>query len=158
MEFGKKSNGFHRALVLLPAKIQVCIISFSSENVISSENTLMVNLFLTNTPFIASLIDGPESYRSLVDYCDVFISCLDSHSDGTHSLQRIHWWASDVMLHFFKLFWWRNKLIYILDALRVSKFSFLDEFFFKCVCLWSVCFSRYRWCNAKCVKSTRCVV
>ncbi len=20
-----------------------------------------------------------------VDYCDVFISCLDSHSDGTHS-------------------------------------------------------------------------
>ncbi len=28
---------------------------------------------------------------SLVDYCDVFISCFDSHSDGTHSLQRIHW-------------------------------------------------------------------
>ncbi len=26
-----------------------------------------------------------------VDYCDVFISCLDSHSDGTHSLQSIHW-------------------------------------------------------------------
>ncbi len=24
-----------------------------------------------------------------VDYCDVFISCLVSHSDGTHSLQRI---------------------------------------------------------------------
>ncbi len=32
----------------------------------------------------------------------VFISCLDSHSDGTHSLQRIHWWASDAMLHFSK--------------------------------------------------------
>ncbi len=33
------------------------------------------------------------SYKDglLVDYCDVFISCLDSHSDGTHSLQRIHW-------------------------------------------------------------------
>ncbi len=28
------------------------------------------------------------------------VLCLDSHSDGTHSLQRIHWWASDVMLHF----------------------------------------------------------
>ncbi len=26
----------------------------------------------------------------LVDHCDVFISCLDSHSDGTHSLQMIH--------------------------------------------------------------------
>ncbi len=33
---------------------------------------------------------------------DAFISCLDVHSDGTHSLQRIHWWASDVMLHFSK--------------------------------------------------------
>ncbi len=30
---------------------------------------------------------------------DIFISCLDSHSDGTHSLQRIHWWASDVKSH-----------------------------------------------------------
>ncbi len=28
----------------------------------------------------------------------VFISRLDSHSDGTHSLQRVQWWASDVML------------------------------------------------------------
>ncbi len=36
-----------------------------------------------------------------VDYCDVFISCLDSHSDGTHSLQSIHWW-SDTMLYFSK--------------------------------------------------------
>ncbi len=25
----------------------------------------------------------------VVDYCDVFISCLDSDSDGTHSLQKI---------------------------------------------------------------------
>ncbi len=25
-------------------------------------------------------------YWSHVDYCDVFISCLDSHSDGIHSL------------------------------------------------------------------------
>ncbi len=37
-----------------------------------------------------------------VDYCDVFISCLDSHSDGTHSPQRIHCWDSDAMLHFSK--------------------------------------------------------
>ncbi len=28
---------------------------------------------------------------SRVDYSDVFISCLDSHSDGTHSLQSILW-------------------------------------------------------------------
>ncbi len=39
-----------------------------------------------------------------------FISCLDCHSDGTHSLQRIRWWA-------------RNKIIYILVGLRVRKCS-----------------------------------
>ncbi len=38
----------------------------------------------------------------LYDYCDIVIRCLDSHSDGTHSLQRIHWWASDAMLNFSK--------------------------------------------------------
>ncbi len=38
----------------------------------------------------------------LVEYCDVFISCLDSHSDGTHSLQRIHWWANDALIFFSK--------------------------------------------------------
>ncbi len=54
----------------------------------------------------------------LVNYCNVFISCLDSHSDGTHSLQRIHCWASDVMLN---LFWWKTN--YILNGLRVSMFS-----------------------------------
>ncbi len=32
----------------------------------------------------------------------VFNSCLDSCSDGTHSLQSIHYWASDVMLNFWK--------------------------------------------------------
>ncbi len=49
-----------------------------------------------------TLVNELEWCRLLVYYCDVFISCLDSHSDGTHSLQRIHWWASDVMLHFSK--------------------------------------------------------
>ncbi len=39
---------------------------------------------------------------SCVDYCDASISCLDYHSDGTHSLQRIHWWAGDVMLNLSK--------------------------------------------------------
>ncbi len=44
-----------------------------------------------------------------MDYCDVFISCLDSHSDGTHSLQRIHWLATDAMLHFSKSVLIKNK-------------------------------------------------
>ncbi len=67
------------------------------------------------------LTDGLEWCGLLVDYCDVFISCLDSHSNGTHSLQSIHWWARDVMLHFSKSD--DEILIYILDDLRVSKFS-----------------------------------
>ncbi len=48
------------------------------------------------------VIDGLEWCGLLMDYCDIFISCFDSHSDGTHSLQMIHWWASDGMLHFSK--------------------------------------------------------
>ncbi len=63
----------------------------------------------------------------LVDCSNVFISCLDSHSDGTHSLQRIHWWASDAMIHFSKSVLIKNKLICILNDLRGSTFSF-----FKC--------------------------
>ncbi len=48
------------------------------------------------------LIDRLEWCELFVDYCDVFIRCLDSHSDGTHSLHRIHWGASNVMLQFSK--------------------------------------------------------
>ncbi len=43
--------------------------------------------------------------KMLIDgrvYLCCFISCLVSSSDGTHSLQRIHWWASDAMLNFSK--------------------------------------------------------
>ncbi len=66
---------------------------------------------------------------SHVDYLQIiwcFISCLNSHFDGTHSLQRIHWWASDVKL--ISLFWWRNKLIYSLEGLRMNTFS--ADFYF----------------------------
>ncbi len=57
-----------------------------------------------------------------------FSSCLDCHSDGTHSLLRIHWWASDVMLNaeFLHICSDEEKLIYILDGLSI--FSFLGEF------------------------------
>ncbi len=34
--------------------------------------------------------------------CDMFLSSVWTNSDGTHSLQMIHWWAGDVMLHFSK--------------------------------------------------------
>ncbi len=64
----------------------------------------------------------------VLDYWNVCICCLDSHSDGTHSLQRTHWWASDIRLNFSKsvlmkkkthlhLGWPENEYIF-------SKFSF----------------------------------
>ncbi len=64
----------------------------------------------------------------LVDYCEVFISCLDSHSDGTHSLQRIHRWSkfspnfifgwTILLTHFIKLFHW--SWLYISEALLMN--------------------------------------
>ncbi len=57
----------------------------------------MMELFLTNMHFLTS---QDINWWTGVVWIIVFISCLDSHSDGTHSLQSIHWWASDVMLHF----------------------------------------------------------
>ncbi len=71
---------------------------------------------------------------SRVDYLwivIIFTSCLDSHSDGTHSLQKIHWWASDTILNFFKknnkllnFFKKNNKLIHTLNSQRtVSVFE-----------------------------------
>ncbi len=56
--------------------------------------------------------------------CDVLISCLDSHSDGTHSLKRIHWSASDVMLNFSKSVLMK-KLIHILDSQLESEWLIL---------------------------------
>ncbi len=70
--------------------------------------------------FSRCLTDGLEWCGLLVDYCDVFISCLDSHSDGTHSLQRIHCYISPNLM--------KNNLIYILDGLRVSTFSAIFHF------------------------------
>ncbi len=51
--------------------------------------------------------------------CDVFISCLDSHSDGTHSLPLLRHWCRDTFLQI----WWRNKLSFITDDLRMSTLS-----------------------------------
>ncbi len=57
----------------------------------------------------------------------MWIVRLNSYSDGTHSLQWIHWWGSDIMLENYinlsKSVRWRNKLIYILIAWGVYIFS-----------------------------------
>ncbi len=53
-----------------------------------------------------TLTDGLVSCALLVDYCDVFISSLNSHSDGTHLLHRIHSISPTVFRR-------RNELIYL---------------------------------------------
>ncbi len=81
----------------------------------------LMNLFCTNR-FASQDWTGLEWCGLLVDYCDVFIRCLDIHSDGTHSLQSIHWWTSDVMLNFSKSALMK-KQTHLLDGLMVSTFS-----------------------------------
>ncbi len=63
--------------------------------------------------------NNPICFTILIDWwitCGVFISCLLSHSDGTHSLQRINWWASDVMLNFSKYVLMKKQNIHISDG------------------------------------------
>ncbi len=75
------------------------------------------------------------SYRLLVDYCVVFISCLNSHSDGTHLLRRNHWWGRDVLLNFSKsvLMKKQTSLHFGLPEREYifSKFSFWVNYSFK---------------------------
>ncbi len=59
-----------------------------------------------------------------MDYCDVFVRCLDSDSDGTHSLQSIHWSVSDGMLHFYKS---RNLHLHV--ELNFKLIFFLGQLF-----------------------------
>ncbi len=66
----------------------------------------------------------------LEDYCDVFISSLDSHSDGTHSLQKICWWASDVMIHFSKSVLMKKQSHLYLEWPEGSFFSSFFYFIF----------------------------
>ncbi len=85
------------------------------------EENLIMDLFLTNIQLFTSqeLINWWTGVVCIT--CGLlwgFISCLDSHSDGTHSLQRVHWWTSDVISP--NLLQWGNKLI--LNGLRVSTF------------------------------------
>ncbi len=65
-------------------------------HILARSNSLIMDLSYKHIFLLHKmLIDGLEWWGLLVDYCDVFISCLDSHYDGTHSLQRIHWSESD---------------------------------------------------------------
>ncbi len=75
-------------------------------------DTILVDLFITNMQLFMPRVNWWTGV--VVDYWDVFISCLNAHSDGIHSLQMIQW---------SNLFWCRNKhLRNILVDLGVSEF------------------------------------
>ncbi len=80
--------------------------------VAKSNYELLMDLILTNMQLFASedvtVIDGLEMCGLFVDYCNVFISCLDSHSDGTHSLQRTY--VLDTIFAVFALFRQKKSL------------------------------------------------
>ncbi len=92
----------------------------------------MINLFLAKRfSFYKMLINGLEWCGLLYLWIIVMflINCLEFHSDGTHSLQRIHWWASDVMLNFSKsdekqthlhLGWPKGEYIFI-DSIPLTR-------------------------------------
>ncbi len=64
---------------------------------------LIMDLFIKNIAFHFTQLELTYwSHVGYVEYCDAFKSCLDSHSDGARSLQRIHWWGRDIMLNVFK--------------------------------------------------------
>ncbi len=86
------------------------------------QNVLMMGLFHTNTQLFTSQ-DGNWWTVVMWSTCDIFYQ-LFGYSDGTHSLLRIQWGTSDVMLHLFKsdeeinssaswmtIFWWTTSKI-----------------------------------------------
>ncbi len=57
----------------------------------------MMDLFVTDMQFFTS--QDNKWWTGVVWIIVMFLSAVWTHSDGTHSLQRIHWWASDGMIH-----------------------------------------------------------
>ncbi len=64
---------------------------------------------------------------SCENYCDVFISCLDSG----FGFWRHPFTTKNPLVISSNLFQWRNKLIYIFDVLRVGTLSFWVNCYFK---------------------------
>ncbi len=80
-----------RQLFYLEKALLWILNTYFSQKQCAKVKSILMDLFLTNTQLIVS--QDINWCGLLVDYCDVFISCLDSHSDGTHS----RCWTRDVM-------------------------------------------------------------
>ncbi len=113
--------------------LELFLLSWFRRDDFFTEDGLKLNLLQTHSCPLHKLLDGLDLCELLEDYCDVLISCLDSHSDGTHSLRRIHWWASDVMLHFSKsvLMKKQTHLLILRDSIFSANFQFWVNYYFK---------------------------
>ncbi len=63
-----------------------------------AKNALMMDLVLTKH-FTSQDVSW---WTGVVWIIIMFLSAVWTHSDGTHSLQRIYWWASDVIIYYSK--------------------------------------------------------
>ncbi len=96
-------------------------------NTSSNENVLS-QLFLHSLPSFSLHSTFTDWLWIIVMF---FISCLNSHSDGTHSLQRIYWWEIGVIINFSKSFLMiKIKLICILDGKFPVYFHFWINYSF----------------------------
>ncbi len=66
---------------------------FSKSNCMKLKTSYKPDLFLANTQIFASL--DVNKWIGVVWITCELLWCFISCSNGTHSLQRIHWWASD---------------------------------------------------------------
>ncbi len=88
--------------VLACKRCLICLdFSPDSEHFFTGGSVIMDHIWVKNILMDLFQLCLLEWCGLLVDYCDVFISCLDSHSDGTHSLQSIHCWDTDAETHFY---------------------------------------------------------
>ncbi len=110
----------------------------------SLKSTIQRNLNWKTSEFPVKLLCNDCIVKSAIEIIlnwiiDMFtiicISCLDSNSDGTHSLQSIHWWTSDVMLNFSKSVRMK-KQTHLEEEYIFSNFKFLKtlllSFLFQC--------------------------
>ncbi len=75
---------------------------FSRKQLFEVKKVLMIYFFIANMQLFTSQ-NIPLMDWSIVDYLWIIVMFLSAvwtlHSDGTHSLQRIHQWARDEMLN-----------------------------------------------------------
>ncbi len=85
---GQQGTDFFTATAIIDYGFSIYISARSDGSKLKHTNDGFCFLFQTRSFSLHKmLIDELETCGLLMNYCDIFIGCLDSHSDGTHSLQ-----------------------------------------------------------------------